>query len=92
MELIEIKKDLLEKERLEKAAEQREKQKVKIEERKKKNDDEIAAKIEQQRLERLAKLGKNSGTTASNAWVVSGAYTPTGKPIVSSDPHTALFS
>lgn len=35
----------------------------------------------------LAKLGKPMDGIGSNSWVVSGAHTTTGKPILANDPH-----
>ncbi|MFD8328797.1 penicillin acylase family protein [Streptomyces lydicus] len=36
-----------------------------------------------------ALLGPNGNGIGSNSWVVSGAHTPTGKPLLANDPHLA---
>nr|WTB31803.1 penicillin acylase family protein [Streptomyces sp. NBC_00830] len=36
-----------------------------------------------------ALLGPNGSGIGSNSWVVSGAYTTTGKPLLANDPHLA---
>ncbi|MFF0288416.1 penicillin acylase family protein [Streptomyces sp. NPDC005262] len=36
-----------------------------------------------------ALLGPNGNGIGSNSWVVSGAYTTTGKPLLANDPHLA---
>ena len=47
---------------------------------------------EARRMAAAAKLPGDAGEMGSNAWVVSGSKTQSGRPIVANDPHLSLSS